>query len=99
MKEIGQLLQERKKETIKIIPKKEVISLISGMVCFHKDPLTNWRIVATRLKTASIQDASKIFYSIRLGTYLDSTDIKGAFLYMCKKLRVEKKPKQSKLFK
>ena len=76
-------LQERKKETIKIIPKKEVISLISGMVCFHKDPLTNWRIVATRLKTASIQDASKIFYSIRLGTYLDSTDIKGAFLYMC----------------
>ena len=99
MQSIGDLLKVQKKETIKVIPKKEVISLISQMVKFHEEPLTNWKIVARRLATASVMDASKIFYSIRQGTFENSKDYKGAFLYMCKKLPKVKKPRQSKLFK
>lgn len=95
MKHISELI--KKSEPIKVIPKKEVISLIAQMVKFSDEPLKNWKIVARRLSPASVIDASKIFYSIKGGTYENSADYKGAFLFMCKKLKYEKKPKQGKL--
>lgn len=95
---ISELLK-KKEPPIKVIPKKDVISYISQMVTFSPDKLTNWRIVAKRLKPASPMDATKIYLSIKGGTYEDSTDYKGAFLYMIKKLPKIVKPKQSKLFR
>lgn len=96
MKSISELLQP-KRERIKILPKKEAISLIAQMVKYSDEPLKNWKIIAKRLKTASNEDATKIFLSIRGGTQEWSKDYKGAFEFMCKKLRKEVKPKQQKL--
>jgi hypothetical protein len=82
---------------IPVLPKKEVISLIAQKVIYSDDPLKNWKIIARRLKPASPLDATKIYLSIKKGTFEDSRDYKGAFEFMCRKLVYVKKPKQNKL--
>lgn len=96
MKPISELLQ-KKKDTFKILPKKEAISLISQLVKYSDDPLTNWKIIARRISVASPRDATVILISIKGGTQEWSKDIKGAFEMMCKRLPKIKKPKQLKM--
>ena len=97
MKSLADLLKLYKEPKIKILPKKESISLIAQIVKYDTDPLKNWKIIAKRIKTASPEDATKIFLSIKGGTMEWSKDYKGAFEMMCKRLRKEVKPKQAKL--
>ena len=86
------------KPKIKIIPKKEVISLIAYDVKLVKDPLKNWKIVAYKLRSLSAEEASRMYYGIKQGTRVDSTDVKGAFESYVKNIKNPKKPKQVKLF-
>ena len=99
MKTIGELLNEHKQETIKVIPKKEVISLIAGLVNLSPDRLKNWKIVAFKLRGLSAQDMTTIFYSVRKGMRTDTANKTGQFLYITEAIKRPKKPKQSKLFK
>jgi hypothetical protein len=96
MQSIGDLLKT-KEPKINIIPKKDSISFIAQKVKYSDDGLKNWRIIAKRLKTASPQDATKIYLSIQQGTIEWSKDYRGAFEMMCKRLPKEVKPKQGKL--
>ena len=96
MKQISDLIK-KKKDEFKILPKKEVISLIAQQIKYSEDNLKNWKIIAKRISVASPRDATVIWLSIQKGTMADSTDKKGAFEMMCKRLPKIKKPKQLKL--
>jgi hypothetical protein len=93
---ISQLLKIEK-DKIKVLPKKECITLISRLVKYNDDGLKNWKIIASRLKYASLLDTNKIYLSILGGTIEWSKDYKSAFEMMCKRLPKIKKPKQQKL--
>lgn len=71
--------------------------MIARKVKYSDDALKNWKIIASRLKYASILDTTKIWLSIQQGTIEWSKDYKGAFEFMCRKLPKVKKPKQQKL--
>jgi hypothetical protein len=97
MIQASELLEKYKKPEVRIIPKKLVISYIADKVKFHSDPLTNWKIIARKLKPVTPRDATIIYEGIKLGTWDNSSDYKKAFELYCKDIKYEKKPKQHKL--
>ena len=96
---LAQAIKERKSPQIKVISKKDCISLIASMVKLFDDPLKNWKVIAYKLRGLSPKDATLIYLSTKKGTRTNSADKKGQFLYITSAIVYPKKPKQGKLFK